>query len=421
MKINKIKNRFYFLIFSIIILRIGSYIPIPTININNFNEIINYNNNNNIIKLLNIFYGDYILHASIFSLGLIPYIMSSIFIQTLNLLNKKIFSNKIDNVNNNFIINQYIKYTTLILSIIQSTIITHHLLNSNNKNQLIIYENIFITYLITVISLVTSTIFLVWLSKNITKYGFGNGVSFIICINILSKLFYYLIDIINKIKLGNIKLLNIFIINIVIFFIIFFIILIENGYKNIIVNFISIKNYKFKKNIYLPFKINMSGIIPAIVSYNILFIIKIIFNWYIKNNNYNNFVYNNIYLQLYQIIYIFFYIFVIFISCFIYNNILFNNMEISKYFKKSDIIIPGIMPGLKTKIFIYKIIKKITFINFLYISIICLIPEFINYFIEFPYYFNGISFLIVIVTIMECIKQIKTILLCNKYKYKKIF
>lgn len=94
-------------------------------------------------------------------------------------------------------------------------------------------------------------------------------------------------------------------------------------------------------------------------------------------------------------------------------------MEISKYLKKSDIIIPGIMPGLKTKIFLHKIIKKLTFISSIYISIICLIPELIRFFIKLPFYLNGISLFIIIITTMECIKQIKIIILYNKYNKKK--
>ncbi|UDG80481.1 preprotein translocase subunit SecY [Candidatus Annandia pinicola] len=417
MKKKELKYRLCFLLISIIFLRIGSFIPIPSININNFNKIINYNNNN-FIELLNIYSGGALLHASIFTLGLIPYISSSIFIQTLNILNKKILNIKKNDINSNFIINKYIKYTALILSIIQSIIITSVLLNSFNTSELILCNNLFVTYFINTISLVTGTMFLIWLGDQITKYSFENGISIIICINILSKLPYCFFNIINQIKLNNITIFEFIIFNIITIFIILLIIIIENSNKKIIVEYLNNNYNKIKKNIYLSFKINISGIMPAIFSSSLMFIIKLLIL------RYHNFIISslnndNTFLLLCQILNLLLYIFVIIVFCFTYNNIIFEDMEISKYLKKSDIIIPGIMPGLKTKKFLYKIIKKLTFISSIYISIICLIPELIKYFTKLPFYLNGISLLIIIITIMECIKQIETIKLNNEYNYKK--
>lgn len=415
MKKNELKNRLYFLLISIIIIRIGSFVPISSINIINFVKINNFNNNS-FIELLNIYSGGSLLHASIFTLGLIPYISSSIFIQTLNILNKKILNIKKNNINSSFIINKYIRYTALILSIIQSIIITSFLLHSFKTPILILYKNLFITYFITTVSLVTGSMFLIWLGDQITKYGFGNGISVIICVNILSKLPYYLFNIINKITV-----IKFVIFNIITIFMILLIIFIENSYKKIIVKHLNDNYNKFKKNTYLIFKVNVSGIMPAIFLSSLIFIIKILFFFNIRSFDYITFALNNnnIFLLLCQILNLLLYIFIIIIFCFIYNNIIFKNMEISKYLKKSDIIIPGIMPGLKTKIFLHKIIKKLTFISSIYISIICLIPELIRFFIKLPFYLNGISLFIIIITTMECIKQIKIIILYNKYNKKK--
>ncbi|MFI4819102.1 MAG: preprotein translocase subunit SecY [Enterobacterales bacterium] len=417
MGFNELKKRIMFVILSIIILRIGTFISIPFINTNIFKNFINNNDNNLIINMFNIFSGGSLNNASIFSLGVMPYISSSMIIQLLTKLNINLLKKK-NYENDKYKINKYTIYGTFIISIIQSFIT---IIGFNNlyiikyfiKN--LIY---LIFFIITVLSLSLGTILLVWIGNQITKNGIGNGISVIIFTGILSEFYFSFIKIINKINKGYITYSMLIIILFLIFFITFLIVLIESGQRQILINYPSPQARKIfsHKNTYLPLKINMNGVVPAIFSSNLITIILTIITW-IKSKfklNWINFIY--IYFRPGNLIYTLIYSYIIIFFCLFYSKFVFDIKEISDNLKKSGAFITGIRPGQNTEKYIYKIYNKITLLGSIYITFICLISEFISKIINYEINFSSTSLLIIVVVIIDIINQINTIMMSSKYK-----
>ncbi|MFI4853125.1 MAG: preprotein translocase subunit SecY [Candidatus Makana argininalis] len=415
---NELKKRIMFAILSLIILKIGSFIPIPFININIFRDLINNNNNNLIINIFNIFSGGSLNNASIFSLGIMPYISSSMIIQFLTKLKKNFLLNKIDFNNNKKKINTYTIYGTFIISIIQSLITAIGFNNLYKKNKYITSSMYFMFLITTIISLTLGTMLLIWIGNKITKKGIGNGISVIIVTGIISEFYILTIKIINKISKGYITYKMFIMMILLIFFIIFIIVLIESGQRRILINYPNHQGRKFfsTKNTYLPLKINMNGVVTAVFSSNLITIIVTIITW-VKNQYKLNFI--NLILKYFKpgnITYTIIYFYIIKFFCFFYSKIVFDIKEISDNLKKSGAFIKGIRPGPNTEKYIFKIYNKITLLGSIYITFICLVMEIINKIINFKINFSGTSLLILVVFIIDFINQINTIMMSGKYR-----
>ncbi len=412
----ELKNKILFLFFYIFLFRIGNFISIPGINIYVLNNIFKKIINNNIINIYNIFSGGNILNFSIFTLGIIPYISSSIIIQLLTII-FPYFINLKNNVNGKYLINKYMKYLTLLLSIIQSITIFFFINKFNNYSNFFLYNN-FIIYISSIISLITGTIFLVWLSEQISKNSLGNGISVIIFTGIISNLPSSLFNFF--LNINNLSYLKLFLIFILIILVTYLIVFVEMAERKILILYSS-KGYKSIKcffssyNTFLPLKINMAGIMPSIFTSSIMLLFSIILfflNNFIKFN-YVFYVYNLFYPKnfLYLLIYIFFVIF----FYFFYTLLVYNPNNISNNLKKSGAYIPGIRPGNNTYIFLKNIILKLTLFGSLYILIICLISDFICDILNINFNFNFTSLLIVAIVIMEFIFQIKSLIISSNY------
>ncbi|QJC37364.1 preprotein translocase subunit SecY [Enterobacteriaceae endosymbiont of Donacia thalassina] len=416
----ELKERFIFLLTSIIIFRIGSFIPIPGINISILHSLI-IKQHGTIIDMFNMFSGGALSRASIFALGVMPYISSSIIMQLLTLVHPFFISLKKEGEEGKRKINKYTKYTTLILSCIQAVGITTGLPNLPGLNNLVINPNIDF-FIISNLSLITGTTFLMWLGRQITKRGIGNGVSIIIVIGIITTLPINIGQIIEQIKQGNLNFYIIFILLFLTFLITLFIVFIEKGQRKINVQYATRKYYgrqmynNMQQNTHLPLKINISGVIPAIFSSSIILFISTIFSWLSNITNYNFLKNIAISLQPRQPIYIGLYIFAIIFFCFFYTMLIFNPKETADNLKKSGAYISGIRPGEQTAKYIKKIIMRLTFTGSLYITFICLIPEFLRSMLTVPFYLSGTSLLIVIVVIIDFIVQIQTLIMSTQYE-----
>ncbi|QJC33732.1 preprotein translocase subunit SecY [Enterobacteriaceae endosymbiont of Donacia provostii] len=414
----ELKERFLFFISSIIIFRIGSFIPIPGINTSILHALI-LKQHGNIIDMFNMFSGGALSRSSIFALGVMPYISASIIIQILTSLHPFFISLKKEGDTGKKKINKYTKYSTLVLSILQAIGITFGLSRFTGIKNLIINPGIYF-YTVSVISLITGTIFLMWLGRQITKRGIGNGVSIIIVIGILSSLPSTVNRIILQIKLGNLNFFNVFIIFLFIFLITLFIVFIEKGQRKITVQYArkyyGKQNYNMQQYTHLPLKINMSGVIPAIFSSSIILLISTIFTWFSHIFHYNWMQNIAMSLQPRQLIYLILYVLSIIFFCFFYTFLIFSPKETANNLKKSGAYISGIRPGEQTSKYIKKILMRLTLIGSLYITFICLIPEFLRNIIVMPFYFSGTSLLIVIVVIIDFITQIQTLIMSTQYE-----
>ncbi|QJC29559.1 preprotein translocase subunit SecY [Enterobacteriaceae endosymbiont of Plateumaris pusilla] len=414
---NELKQRFIFLIIALIIFRIGSFIPIPGINLNILNKLIR-NQNGTIIDMFNIFSGGALSRASILALGIMPYISASIILQLLSVLHPKLIALKKEGEVGRRKINTYTKYTTLILSIIQSIGIVTGLPKISGMQNLILNPGICF-FCISVLSLVTGTIFLMWLGEQITNKGIGNGISMIIVIGIISNLPSAIGHTIEQIKEGDLNFFIVLIILLIIFTITFFVVFMERGQRKITVNYAkryNIRNIYKEQNTHLPLKINMSGVIPAIFSSSIILFFVTIISWFGNSTGWEWLKNIAIILQPKQMFYMILYVSLIIFFCFFYTILVFSPKETADNLKKSGAYIPGIRPGEQTAKYIKKIILRLTLTGGIYMSFICLIPEFLRNIINVPFYFGGTSLLIVVVVIMDFITQIQTLIMSTQYE-----
>lgn len=420
MNLSEIKHRVFFLIFALIIFRLGSFIPVPGIDTVSLSKLLK-NQPGTIIEMLNMFSGGSLSRASIFSLGVMPYISSSIIIQLLTFIYPKWKDLKKEGEMGREKINQYTKYLTVVLSIIQAFSISLSLPNMPGIKSLI-FKLDFCFYLTSIVSLVTGTMFLMWIGDLITEYGLGNGISIIIFSGIMANLPIAILHTLDALRLNNLNILLLLITIILIFLIIYFVVFIERSQRQIIIHYSNRQqNHRMhiSKNIaHLPLKINMSGVMPAIFASSIILFPTTILSW-IKENSHNSFYWLNliyIYLQPGTFLYIFLYTVFIIFFCFFYTNLAFNPRETSDNLKRSGAFIQGIRPGENTSNYIRKIMFRLTFINSIYIVCICLTPELIRFLTHVPFYFGGTSLLIVVVVIIDLITQLQTLMVSQQYK-----
>ncbi|MCW5197123.1 preprotein translocase subunit SecY [Buchnera aphidicola] len=412
----ELKNRIFFLIFSIVIFRIGSFIPIPGID-NTVLENAFYDQKGTAVDIFNMFSGGALSRASIFSLGIMPYISSSIIMQLLILLNSRLSDIQKDGELGKYKIAQYTRYLTCFLCILQSIGISSTLPNIPGMQGLVMNPNLCF-YIIASMSLLTGTMILMWLGELITEFGIGNGVSVIIFIGIISSLPMVIENTINKIYSGELSLLLLLVIPLVIFFVIFLVVIMERSHRKIILNYVhqhKVQKMYSVQNTYLPLKINMSGVIPAIFASSVIVFPMTILLWI--GTSYKCFVLIKLlsYLQPGNVLYMIIYSFLIVFFCFFYSHLSFNARETSEYLKKSGAFILGVRPGEQTSKYISNIVLKLTFIGSLYMLCICLLPDCMRFFMHVPFYFGGTTLLIVTVVIMDFITQVQTLIMSKQY------
>ncbi|QCI16153.1 preprotein translocase subunit SecY [Buchnera aphidicola] len=414
--ISELKQRIIFLIMALIVFRIGSFIPIPGIDTSVLSKILN-NQKGTIIDMFNMFSGGALSRASIFALGIMPYISASIIIQLLTLVYPALSEIKKEGESGRYKINQYTRYVTLILAVLQSIGITTNLPNIVGTHSIIINAN-FYFYLIAVISLVTGTMFLMWLGELITECGIGNGISIIIFIGIIASLPAAIGNTIEQTRQGNLNFLLFLFVLIFMFLVVFLVVFIERGQRKIIVHYAQRQKGRriySAQSTHLPLKINMAGVIPAIFASSIVLFPATIISWFKVSDNWKwlkSFLFA---FQPNQPLYLIIYISAIIFFCFFYTGLVFNPRETADNLKKSGAFISGIRPGEQTAKYISKIMLRLTLVGSLYITFICLMPEFMKSFMNVPFYFGGTSLLIVVVVIMDFISQIQTLIMSSQY------
>ncbi|WP_367670782.1 preprotein translocase subunit SecY [Sodalis-like secondary symbiont of Drepanosiphum platanoidis] len=414
--LNELKKRLIFVVISIIIFRIGSFIPIPGINISIITKLI-LEQKNTIIELFNMFSGGALSRASIFALGIVPYISSSIIIQLITTLSPMLSDLKKEGESGRKKISKYTRYGTFILSLFQATGVSIGLTKIPGIQDLLIIKGI-LFYLISITSLVSGTMFLMWLGGQITNKGIGNGISMIIFSGILSSLPSAISNTIEKSRQGELNFLSIILIILIIFLITYFVVFIERGQRRIIVSYPQRQQGRriySSRNTHLPLKINMAGVIPAIFASSIILFPITLISWFGKGINCKFLLKIFTYLQPGKLLYTFLYIIIIIFFCFFYTSLVFNSRETADNLKKSGAFISGIRPGEKTANYIDKITNRLTLIGSIYISFISLVPEIIKSIVKVPFYFGGTSLLIVVVVIIDFITQVQTIMISSQY------
>lgn len=414
---NTLKRRLLFVIGALIIFRIGSFVPIPGVDLTVLSKILEQQQGT-IIEMLNMFSGGSLSRASIFSLGIMPYISASIIIQLLTTVHPALIELKKEGDIGRRTINRYIRYGTLILGILQSVGIVTAL----PKMPGLVINPGFYFYCVAIISLVSGTVFLMWLGDQITNRGIGNGISVIIFSGIIAGLPVAIGHTIEQIRQNELHVFVLLLILVLIVSITFFVIFMERGQRHITVNYAKPNRqqgrrmYSTQNTTHLPLKINMAGVIPAIFASSIILFPSTIASWFGNSVNCRWLSSISMYLQPGQWLYIIIYASAIMFFCFFYTSLVFNSRETADNLKKSGAFVPGIRPGEQTAKYINKIIMRLTVIGATYVTFICLVPEFMRIAMKVPFYFGGTSLLIVVVVIMDFMTQVQTLLMSSQYE-----
>lgn len=412
-----LSKRFFYTIIILIVYRFGSYIPLPFIN-SQILEYISAENSKGILGMLNMLSGGSLGRLSIFSLAIMPYITSSILIQLLSVVYKPLEALKKDGEIGRKKINQFTRYVTVILAAIQAygvAVSTENI--SYNSVQLIKYSGMLFEVL-TILTLTTGTILLMWLGEQITSKGFGNGTSLIIFSGIVSGLPNSLIRIFQSLRAGVISPILLILILIVSLAILALIVFIERAQRKIIIQYpkrqIGNKLYGGEKS-HIPLKLNTAGVIPPIFASSILLFPLTLSR--LPSVKKISFMENVVqYLDHGKPIYILMYCALIIFFSFFYTAIIFNPEETADNLKKNNGFILGRKPGKNTAEFFDYTLTRITVIGSLYIAFICAFPEIVIAKYSIPFYLSGTSILIVVNVVIDSLTQIQTYLFANQYE-----
>lgn len=414
LQITSLISKLFFSFFALIIFQIGLNIPIYGIN---SYLIVGFDNNfNKVLESLNIFSGGALSQASIFSLAVMPYITASIFVQLLSIKIPYLLNLKDTDQSGNKI-KIITRLLTIFIASFQSYYLCKYFLSTFNPEK-ILYVSTSSFYILGGLSLVIGSLFITWIAEKVTERGLGNGVSLIIFIGVCSSFINILKDFNLFITTEKYNYFFIFLICLFMVSIFYFVVFIEKIQKRIFINIID--NKKDDNTNYLPFKINIGGVMPAIIAGVFvgfpLSIISVLNNFF----DLDGFLYNKT-IELFSIGGLFHYIFILILIAFFsfyYLKITSYNKKIKEMIKNSDIILNGVRPGTETDIYIDNIIKKLTVISTIYLFLLIIIPDIFLLNIGLSFYFGGTGLLIVIITTIDWIKEIS--MHFNYIKYKKI-
>lgn len=415
-KINKfaeLKRRIWFLIGALIIFRIGAHIPVPGIDPIQLAKLFK-SSQTGLLDMVNMFSGGALSRFTIFALGLMPYISSSIILQLSSEVFPYLIQLKKEGESGRKKITQYTRYATVVLAFIQSFGIATMLYKQPG---LVVTPQIqfFIT---AVFCLVAGTMFLMWIGEQITERGIGNGASMIITAGIISGIPSNIGRTLTLASNGSMSIFSAIIIFLLIILITYVVVFVERAQRKIPVNYAKrqVGNKVMQgQSTHLPLKLNLSGVIPPIFASSIILFPATIFGWF--GHGKLSFL-SNIGDALHpgQPVYVVFYAAAIIFFCFFYTALVFNPRETADNLKKSGAFIPGIRPGENTARYIEKVILRLTLAGSIYVTLVCLLPEILILKWHVPFYFGGTSLLIVVVVTMDLMTQIQSQIMSVQYQ-----
>lgn len=413
--LSELKTRLLFVFGAIIVFRLGSYIPIPGIDSAVLAQLFEQQKGT-IVEMFNMFSGGALERASILALGIMPYISASIIINLMTVIHPPMMELKKEGEAGRRKISQYTRYFTLVLSIFQAIGIATGL--PNLITGLVINPG-FGFYFTAVVSLVTGTMFLMWLGEQITERGIGNGISILIFSGIVAGLPSAIGQTAEQARTGDMSLLFLLFIAVVVLAVTYFVVFVERGQRRIVVNYA--KRQQGRKvyaaqSTHLPLKVNMAGVIPPIFASSIILFPGTIATWFGQNESLTWLQDVSLMLSPGQPLYVMLYAAAIIFFCFFYTALVHNPRDTADNLKKSGAFIPGIRPGEQTSKYIDKVMTRLTLAGALYITFICLVPEFMMIAWNVQFYFGGTSLLIIVVVIMDFMAQVQTHLMSHQYE-----
>lgn len=413
-KYGDLRQRLVFLILALIVYRLGTHIPVPGINPDAMRQLFN-SQSGGILGLFNMFSGGALSRFSVFALGIMPYISASIIMQLVSSVVPTLEAIKKEGEAGRRKITQYTRYGTVLLALVQSFGIAATLQAQpdlvNAPGPMFVFT--------TVVTLVTGTMFVMWLGEQITERGLGNGISILIFAGIVAGLptaLASMFELVSQNQIGTVSALFILVLVVAITALVVFV---ERGQRRITVNYakrqVGNKVYGGQSS-HLPLKLNMAGVIPPIFASSIILFPATIASWFSQSSNMRWLSDTAAALQPGQPLYVTVFTALVVFFCFFYTALVFNSRETADNLKKSGAFVPGIRPGLQTSKYIDKILMRLTLIGAIYITLVCLVPEFLRMqWQNVPFYFGGTSLLIIVVVTMDFMAQVQAYMMSHQY------
>jgi len=404
--------RLRFLFAAIVIYRMGTHIPVPGFDPDRLAELFTQNQGT-YLGLFNMFSGGALERMSILALGVMPYISASIIMQLLSATVPALEQLKKEGDSGRRKINQYTRYGTVLLALIQGTAMA-----VGFASQGLAYEISTMFYLVAISSLVAGAVFLMWLGEQITERGIGNGISMLIFAGIVAGIPGAIGQALESARQGDLNSLTLIFVLIVAIAVVYFVVFIERGQRRLTVNYAQRQGRQAynAQSSHLPLKVNMAGVIPAIFASSLLLFPTSISQWFGSATNAPDWLQDialligpgqPLYVLLFSGLIIFF--------SFFYTALMYNPREVADNLKRGGAYLPGIRPGEHTAKYIDSVTTRLTLIGGIYITLICLMPQFLNVYFNVPFYLGGTSLLIAVVVTMDFMAQVQSHLMSQQY------
>jgi preprotein translocase subunit SecY len=405
-----LKKRLLFLLGALFVFRIGAHIPVPGIDPNVLSELFK-GQQGGILGMFNMFSGGALSRFTIFALGIMPYISASIIMQLMTAISPQLEQLRKEGETGRRKITQYTRYGTVALALFQATAISIALESQAN---LVLEPGLMFR-----ITTVSTLVFLMWLGEQITERGLGNGISIIIFAGIAAGLPNAIAGTLELVRTGAMHPLSAVVIAFGVAAVTALVCFVERGQRKILVNYakrqVGNKVYGGQSS-HLPFKLNMSGVIPPIFASSLILFPATLLSWF---GSAEGFVWlrdlsgtlspgEPIYVMLYAALIVFF--------CFFYTALQYNPKETADNLKKSGAFVPGIRPGDQTARYLEKILTRLTLAGAIYVTLVCLVPEFMILKFKVPFYFGGTSLLIIVVVTMDFMAQVQAYVMTHQYE-----
>ncbi|MEP7282587.1 MAG: preprotein translocase subunit SecY [Rubrivivax sp.] len=413
-KFGDLRRRVVFLLLALVVYRLGAHIPVPGIDPQQLQELFK-GQAGGILSLFNMFSGGALSRFTVFALGIMPYISASIIMQLMTYVVPTLEALKKEGESGRRKITQYTRYGTLLLAVFQSLGIALALEGSQG----LVLNPGFGFRMTAVVSLVAGTMFLMWLGEQITERGIGNGISILIFAGIVAGLPSAIAGLFELVRTGSMSIVACLIILALVVGVTFAVVFVERGQRKILVNYakrqVGNKVYGGQSS-HLPLKLNMSGVIPPIFASSIILLPATVVGWFATGDGFRWLKDLSSALSPGQPIYVLLYAAMIVFFCFFYTALVFNSRETADNLKKSGAFIPGIRPGEQTARHIDRILGRLTLAGAIYITLVCLLPEFLVLKYNVPFYFGGTSLLIIVVVTMDFWAQVQSYVMSQQYE-----
>jgi len=415
---SELKQRLLFVLVALLVFRVGSFIPVPGVHPEALALLFDQQRGT-ILDMFNMFSGGALGRFSIFAIGIMPYISAAIIMQLLTVVHPKLEQLKKEGEQGRRKITQYTRYGTVLLATFQALGVAIALESQSAGGTPVVIDPGIAFRITTVVTLVTGTIFLMWLGEQVSERGVGNGISIIIFSGIVAGLPSAIGGTLELARTGELHVLMVLLLLVLALAVTGFVVFVERGQRRITVNYakrqVGRRMYAGQSS-HLPLKLNMAGVIPPIFASSIILFPATLGSWFGQAEGMTWLRDLSQTLSPGQPLYVLFYALAIIFFCFFYTALVFNPKDTADNLKKSGAFIPGIRPGEQTARYIDTVMTRLTVAGAIYITAVCLLPEFMIVKWNVPFYFGGTSLLIIVVVVMDFMSQVQAHMMSHQYE-----